>query len=217
MSIKTEKLVLGDIFTNTYIVTDSESGECAVIDPAADSEILSENLKDKNVKYILLTHGHFDHIGGAKAVKERTNAKLVIHKNDESCLSDETKSLFAMQYPGALQPKAAADIVTENGDCLSLGNSKIRVMHTPGHTVGGCCYIFENDRVIFSGDTLFRLSAGRTDFPGGSAREILYSLSALAELPGDYKVYPGHEEETTLEYERQNNRYMRRRYAHTGN
>lgn len=215
MSITVEKLVLGDIATNTYIVTENDTSECAVIDPAVDSEELRSKLGGKNVKYILLTHGHFDHIMGAKAVKELTGAAVVIHKDDENCLSDENASAFALQYPDSVQPKITADILTADGDKIVLGNSEIKVMHTPGHTKGGCCYIFEEDRIIFSGDTLFRLSAGRTDL-GGNAREILRSLSDLAELPGDYRVYPGHESETTLEYERQNNRYMRRRYAHTG-
>ena len=101
------------------------------------------------------------------------------------------------------------DKTVNDGDTLPFGDGEIRVMHTPGHTKGGVCYIFTNDRVIFSGDTLFRLSAGRTDFPGGSPREELMSLSKLAELDGDYKVYPGHGEETTLEYERRNNRYVK--------
>lgn len=216
MSISVEKLVLGDIATNTYIVTDSESGECAVVDPAEENEYLLSKLKDKNVVYILLTHGHFDHISGVNYVKKLTGAAVVIHNQDAECLSDGLKSLFIWQYPDKVQPKITPDIITEDGDKIILGSTEITVMHTPGHTKGGCCYVFSDDGIIFSGDTLFRLSAGRTDFLGGSAREILHSLSRLADLPGDYKVYPGHDEETTLEYERQNNRYMRKHYAHTG-
>lgn len=216
MSISVEKLILGDISTNTYIVTDSESGECAVVDPAEENEHLLGKLRGKNVKYILLTHGHFDHISGAKAVKELTGAAAVIHREDEECLSDGDKSLFLWQYPDGVQPKMTADIITGDGDKIFLGDTEITVMHTPGHTKGGCCYIFEKDRVIFSGDTLFRLSAGRTDFPGGSAREILSSLGRLSCLCGDYRVYPGHDAETTLGYERENNRYMRSKYAHIG-
>lgn len=216
MSITVEKLVLGDIATNTYVVYDNVGGECAVVDPAVSSAELAKIIENKRVKYILLTHGHFDHIGGVQILKELTGAQVVIHKDDAPCLSDGEKSLFLWQYPDLTQNNTEADILVSDGDTLSFGDGHITVMHTPGHTRGGCCYIFNNSRVIFSGDTLFRLSAGRTDFPGGSAREILSSLSRLADLSGDYRVLPGHEEETTLEYERTYNRYMRRHHAHTG-
>ncbi len=207
--INVQTIVLGDISTNTYIVTDEESGECVVIDPATESEQLLNLLKDKKIKYILLTHGHFDHITGAKAVKELTGGKIAVHTNDSLCLKSEDESLFSWQYPGGVQPKTDADILLNDGDELYLGKEKIKVMHTPGHTVGGVCYIFESSRIIFSGDTLFHMSAGRTDFPGGNPREELMSLSRLASLNGDYKVYAGHGESTTLQYERDNNRYVR--------
>lgn len=216
MSITVEKIILGEIETNTYIVTDNISGETAVIDPAVPDESLLQALSGKNVIYVLLTHGHFDHIMGVKAVKEQTGAKAVIHREDAPCLMGDEANLFSNHYPYEQQPVTKADIETEDGDILPFGKRNIKVMHTPGHTKGGCCYIFEEDRLIFSGDTLFRLSAGRTDFPGGNAREELHSLSNLAELPGDYKVFPGHEEETTLEFERCNNRYMRRKHAPVG-
>ena len=209
MSISVKRFVLGDISTNTYVVTDDISGDCAVVDPATEDRGLLEYLKDKNVKYILLTHGHFDHISGVKALKDRTSAQTVIHSEDADCLYDRDKSLFSWQYPDGEQPVCRGDKTVNDGDTLPFGDGEIRVMHTPGHTKGGVCYIFTNDRVIFSGDTLFRLSAGRTDFPGGNPREELMSLSKLAELEGDYKVYPGHGEETTLEYERRNNRYVK--------
>lgn len=209
MSISIKRFVLGDISTNTYVVTDNNIGECAVVDPATEDRELSEYLKDKNVKYILLTHGHFDHISGVKAVKDMSSAQIVIHSEDADCLCDRDKSLFSWQYPEVEQPLCRADITINDGDTLPFGDGEIKVMHTPGHTKGGVCYIFTNDRVIFSGDTLFRLSAGRTDFPGGNPREELMSLSKLAALDGDYRVYPGHGEETTLEYERQNNRYVK--------
>lgn len=214
MSVSIERIVLGNLENNTYIVTD-ENGDCAVIDPAIESEQLNALLGGKNVKYILLTHGHFDHIMGANSVKELTDAQIVIHKDDEICLSDENASVFALEYPNKAQPYIKADILTEDGTELPFGNSVIKVMHTSGHSKGSVCYIFEDDRIIFSGDTLFRLSAGRTDLYGGNARGILYSLSRLSELSGDYTVYTGHGNATTLEFERQNNRYMRRRHANS--
>lgn len=209
MNISVEKFVLGDLATNTYIVTDEEKGECAVVDPAVESDALLSRLKEKNVKYILLTHGHFDHIGGAKAVKELTNAKVVIHREDEPMLSDCDYNLFQLQYPGKEMPQTSADIITEDGTEIPFGDGTIKVMHTPGHTRGGVCYIFSDDRVIFSGDTLFHLSAGRTDFRGGNSREELRSLMKIGSLEGDYTVYPGHEMSTTLAYERKYNRYMK--------
>ena len=105
-----------------------------------------------------------------------------------------------------------ADTLVEDGSELPFGNTKITVLHTPGHTKGGVCYLFNDDRVMFSGDTLFRLTAGRTDLYGGDARTELMSLTKIAELDGDYKVYPGHDASTTLDFERQYNRYMRTRF-----
>lgn len=211
MKIQVEKLVLGELATNTYIVTDTESGECAVVDPAIESKELFGAVENRNVKYILLTHGHYDHIGGVNAMKDRTGAKVVIHQEEKSFLSDMELSL-------APKPESTEeifpDIITENGTEIPFGDGNIKVMHTPGHTIGGVCYIFENDRVIFSGDTLFKLTAGRTDLPTGNAREELRSLAQIGALEGDYTVYPGHEASTTLDFERKNNRYMKTRFRH---
>lgn len=208
MSVEVLCAPLGDLAANTYIVTDKATGLTAVVDPGAESEELLSYLKDKQVKYILLTHGHFDHIMGAGSVKRLTNAEIAIHSLDADCLQDGEKSLFVHHFAGE-QEKLTADILLSEGDILNLGETEIKVMHTPGHTVGGCCYIIEGDRIIFSGDTLFKLSAGRTDFAGGSARQELMSLSRLAELSGDYSVFPGHGEATTLDFERAHNRYVK--------
>lgn len=207
ISVKLHLAVMDDGFeTNTYIVTCEETGETAVVDPSLPEETLIEKLEGKNVKYILLTHGHYDHIGGVNLIKEKTGAKVVIHKEDEEMLCDKNKNYGTDSTP------IYADILVEDGTELMLGNSKITVLHTPGHTKGGVCYIFPDDRVMFSGDTLFRLTAGRTDLYGGDARTELMSLSKIAELEGDYQVYPGHDHATTLDFERQYNRYMRTRF-----
>jgi glyoxylase-like metal-dependent hydrolase (beta-lactamase superfamily II) len=198
--------------TNTYIVTDVESGETAVVDPSLPEESLMEKLNGKNVKYVLLTHGHFDHTCGAKMIKENTGAKVVIHKEDDEMLHDISKNEFEENCIGSNFPEVDADINSEDGTELMLGNTKITVMHTPGHTKGGVCYLFNEDRVMFSGDTLFRLTAGRADLYGGNGRDELRSLVRIRELEGDYKVYPGHDADTTLEFERQYNRYMRTRF-----
>lgn len=207
VSLKTHLAIMDDGFiTNTYIVTDEETGETAVVDPSLPEEILIEKLNAENVKYVLLTHGHFDHIGGVNFVKEKTGAKVVIHKEDEEMLCDKNKNYGTDSTP------IYADILVEDGTELMLGKSKITVMHTPGHTKGGVCYIFPDDRIIFSGDTLFRLTAGRTDLYGGDARTELMSLAKIAKLEGDYKVFPGHDDATTLNFEREYNRYMRTRF-----
>ncbi len=211
MKIQVEKLVLGELATNTYIVTDTESGECAVVDPAIESKELFGAVENRNVKYILLTHGHYDHIGGVNAVKEKTGAKVVIHQEEKPFLSDTALNLYKYEHGYV---KIIPDIITFDGTEIPFGDGNIKVMHTPGHTIGGVCYIFENDRVIFSGDTLFKLTAGRTDLATGNAREELRSLAKIGTLEGDYTVYPGHEASTTLDFERENNRYMKTRFRH---
>lgn len=198
-----------DFATNTYIVTDEETGATAVVDPGLPEESLLEKIKGKDVKYILLTHGHFDHLCGAKMVKENTGAKVVIHKDDEEMLHDSNKNEFANNCQGYEFPETDADILAEDGTEIMLGNTKVTVMHTPGHSMGGVCYLFKEDLVMFSGDTLFRLCAGRTDLYGGNGRQEIRSLRSIGELEGNYKVYPGHEEETTLDFERENNHYIR--------
>jgi glyoxylase-like metal-dependent hydrolase (beta-lactamase superfamily II) len=159
-----------------------------------------------------LTHGHFDHFCGAKLVKECTGAKVVIHKDDEIMLHETDKNEFEINCMGYDFPEVDADILTEDGTEIVLGNTKITVMHTPGHSMGGVCYLFKEDLVMFSGDTLFKLCAGRADLYGGNGRQELRSLANIGALEGNYKVYPGHEDDTTLDFERENNRYIRTRF-----
>ena len=163
-----------------------------------------ENEKE-NIKYILLTHGHFDHIGYAQALKEQTNAKLAISKADELLLSDNNLNL-SMAFFGTGVPKTVADITLEDNDTLMLGDSRVTFISTPGHTKGSGCYIIDNN--IFTGDTLMRLSMGRTDFPIGSDDDMKTSLKRLAALQENYNVYPGHGDYSTLNYEKGCNPYL---------
>ena len=196
--------------TNCYLIEDEKSGEAAVIDPGAMTDELKtavKNIGEGKLKYILLTHAHFDHILGVDEIKKLTGAQVAVHKGDVEMLSSSELSMASMLHVPAEQlPKA--DVILENNDVIEFGSLKFRVMHTPGHTKGSVCYIC--DDVIFSGDTLFCGSCGRTDFSGGSEKEILKSLRRLYQLDGDYKVYPGHNEETTLDWERASNYAMLR-------
>lgn len=195
-----KSFTVGQIQTNCYIVTDPVTLECAVIDPGAESNTILEYLDDNRLKCraILLTHGHFDHTGGVEALAEETGAKVYMSRKDVRHT--------AMDIGYHYQPPKGTIFVSE-GDEIKVGSLVFRVFETPGHSEGGITYICE--RSLFVGDTLFRDSCGRTDLPGGNGAEIMRSLKKLAELPGDYEVYPGHMEWTTLDRERACNEFMR--------
>lgn len=181
--------------------------ETALIDVGEITPELLEYIDEKGdwIKYVLLTHNHFDHIGGVEKVLELTKAKLAIHKADGENLSNPSYNLT--YRVGLTNPVLTVDIMLQDGDELTLGGETIKVIHTPGHTVGGACYLVGD--VIFSGDTLFAGTVGRTDFVGGDMMTLLASLQKLADLEGDYSVYPGHEEATTLSREIKTNPYFR--------
>ncbi len=209
MGITVETVALGPINANSHILTDTDTNECAVIDAGGFNGELEEKLKGKFVKYILLTHGHFDHILGVNELKKHTGnkASVCIHKSDEICLHDTTRSLA--DWGGCEQEPIVADRILEEADTITLGNTEIRVMHTPGHTPGGVCYIIESEKTMFTGDTLFSITAGRTDLIGGDGMQLYASLKKIASLDGDYRIYTGHNRSTTLEYEKKYNRYLR--------
>lgn len=196
------------VASNSYIIKDIESGEAAVIDAGVYNARFEAVLKSMNIeklKYILLTHGHFDHIMGVKRLQEAFGGEIVIHSADADCLTDSRKSLAAML--GFDCPSFACDKTVSDGNILTLGETPIEVIHSPGHTVGSVTY--KTEKYLFTGDTLFHSSVGRTDFPGGSMEEILSSIKKLYSLDGEYRVCPGHGDETTLSFERENNPYTR--------
>ena len=201
-----KSLPLGAYETNCYIVTDESTLSCAVIDPGADASYLLDYLESNhlNCRFVLLTHAHFDHVGAVPDVMEETGAALCMHKaDDRAAIGGSSGEMFCA--PEGTQ------YFTE-GDVISVDGLSFTVLETPGHTPGSVCFLCTDtggDRVLFSGDTLFRDSCGRTDFPDGSYSDILRSLARLARLPGDYKVYPGHERATTLDFERSHNPYLR--------
>ena len=189
---------------NCYALVDGE--DIALIDVGtANTEIIDFVKKNSNnLKYILLTHDHFDHIGGVEEVLKHCSAKVCIHKNDVSGLIDSTFSLCNMA--GVRQPSVAPDITLNGGEELPFGNTKIKVLHTPGHTDGCVCYLV--DDILFSGDTLFFESVGRTDFITGDSVQLQNSLKKIIALKGVSKVYTGHGEPTTLEHERKHNFFI---------
>lgn len=200
------KIAGGPLPTNCYLLKDEATGASAVVDPGFESEELSDLVrKDGNVEAILLTHGHFDHISGVAKLQKETGAKVYLYTDELLFVRDSALNLAASFFESAVPP-FRVDVPLNDGETVKLGNLEIRVIHTPGHTMGGCCYLVED--VIFSGDTLMKLSCGRTDCPTGSYSQMLDSLRRLAELKGDFRVYPGHGSPTSLDYERRNNSFM---------
>lgn len=195
---------------NTYIVTASD-GTAAVIDPGyegTDGYNAAALLGDR-LKYILLTHRHSDHLHAAAPLSAATGAEIAIGRLDAEGLMSPSASLFyeVSSFMFDSQQTAEADILLDDGDTVAFGDVTLTVMHTPGHTVGGVCYI--GDGVIFTGDTLFAGSMGRVDFPTGDVQMMAQSLCAIADLEGNPTVCAGHGELTDLQRERDNNIYIR--------
>lgn len=188
-------LPLGAYQTNCYIVWNENSRQCLVIDPGYESDEILSLTQGKQVSAILLTHGHFDHVGGVGQLACETGCRVYICPEDLSMPPQMTAGpIFYTNTYG-------------EGDVLHLADISLRILHTPGHTPGSVCILAEN--TLFTGDTLFQDSCGRTDLPGGDWATILKSLRRLKSLEGDYKVYPGHGPATTLRDEKQFNPYMR--------
>ena len=198
MLIKT--IPVGQLETNCYIVTDEATLSCAVIDPGDESNSILDYLEDNRLHCmaIFLTHGHFDHVGAVEAVAEETGATVYIHRLDADGAESDPRFPFRMPANGEYYA---------DGDTVELPGLRFEVIGTPGHTPGGVSLRCGN--ALFTGDTLFRGSCGRTDLPGGDMDEELRSLKKLCALPGDYEVYPGHMDASTLERERNFNYYCR--------
>lgn len=195
------------IQTNCYLF-EGENHVAAVIDPGAQGEKILALARENGleIQYILLTHGHFDHVCAANEIQKATGAQVVIGEKDAPMLvSPMTKS--GLRAPGYNDDPVVPDRTVKEGDLLDIGGIRLHVLETPGHTPGGVAYRTE-DGVLFTGDTLFKGSMGRTDLPGGDHAAILKSLHKLAALEGDFLVYPGHGPSTTLEHERAANPFL---------
>ena len=199
-----KRFIAGRLENNIYLVADEKSGEAVLIDATQDLPEIQKAVKDLGVKvkYILLTHGHFDHILGLNSLKKSLNAPAVICK-DDLVISDninEFTRLFGL--PDSVPPKY--DMYIKDGDEILLGSYKIKVIHTPGHTEGGVCYLV--DGKLFSGDTLFKGSVGRTDLFGGNFNKLSDSIkNKLFKLDDKIEVFPGHGDMTTIGFEKKYN------------
>lgn len=202
MSVKIIRTVLGELETNCYLLLDEETMEAAVIDPADEADTLRDAIENLGAKlrYILLTHGHRDHTLAAPALHEMfPEAEVYIHPKDKGVVG-------IYRYP--MEEKIGPALkFYDDGDTLPLGRETIEVLTTPGHTGGSVC--LRCGSALFTGDTLFAGSMGRIDLPGAEPDKMMRSLARLAKLEGDYDVYPGHMETTTMARERQYNLYIK--------
>lgn len=201
--MKIKRIPVGIYGANCYILIDEEINVGCVIDPGGDDDIIIKEIENSNakIKFILLTHGHVDHVEAVNPIKEKYSIPVYINSKDKK-LMEVDESVF-----GALWKTDDKDKEISDGEILELGNLKIQCIETPGHTPGGMCFFVNN--VVFTGDTLFNLSVGRTDFPGGSHKQLIESIKTkLMTLGDDVTVLPGHMRESKIKFERDNNPFL---------
>ncbi len=202
-----EMLHVGPLQTNCYIVGCEDTKEGAIIDPGGDAKrILAEVERlGLKIKYVINTHGHFDHTLANKEVVKATGAPLAIHSADAPMLTQGGGAFFFGLMGKASPP---ADTIMEEGQVLTLGQIELEVLHTPGHSPGSICLYSEKDGVLFDGDVLFNMGIGRSDLPGGSYSVLMRSIQKLLALPDETTVYPGHGPATTIGRERRSNPFL---------
>ena len=207
-NLKIGRIVMGMCQTNCYFVYPEGKSEVILFDPADRGDYIYHSLKDKGftVAAILLTHGHFDHIWGLEELKELSGAKVYAYEEEKEVCENASVNVSK----GAGRPcEITADEYVKDGATISVAGMSCQLIATPGHTKGSCCYYFEEEGILISGDTLFQESVGRTDLPTGSMSALVRSVKEkLMVLPADVKVYPGHGESTTIGYEKEYNPFV---------
>lgn len=199
--------ILGQIENNNYLLIDEASKEAVLFDCSEDSKDIDTALKESGatLKYILLTHGHFDHVLGVNDFKRKYNCKVLIHESDKLLLDTINEFIKRFEMADVAVPKI--DGFVKDGEIIKLGENEIKVIHTPGHTQGGVCYLVEDK--LFSGDTLFYESVGRTDLPGGNFNQLKSNIQEkLFTLDENIKVYSGHGPSSTIGHEKENNQFL---------
>ncbi len=204
--IRIKHLVVGMVQTNCYIIYNEEIKEAVIVDPGDSAKQISNKCAEYGVKpvAVLLTHGHFDHIMAAEPLRDEWGLKIYSSAKEVEVLKDGEKNLMFKWYrkPYSLEP----DVTLVDGEAFELIGFQWKMLLTPGHTCGSCCYYIEEEEVLFSGDTLFQMSYGRIDFPTGSGRDMLASVKRLlTTLPEDTMVYPGHMDMTSIGHEKKYN------------
>lgn len=200
--MRIESVSVGYIGTNCYLAC-NENMECLIIDPGDEAERIAKKIEEMQVKplAILLTHGHYDHTGAMNELKERFGINIYCGENEEETLENRRLSLGAHSLK--------ADLFFKDGEKVEMGAFVFKVLETPGHTKGGVCYYFENEGVLFAGDSLFHESVGRTDLHGGAQGDLIRSLKEkIMVLPEETIVYPGHMEATTIGHEKVYNPFL---------
>ena len=206
--MKIQPFVTGPYGTCTYVLYEYDGNACVIIDAPFPFEKPLSFIKDNSLKAeaVYLTHGHFDHIMGLDGLLREYDIPVYAFESEKEVLNSARLNLSAMMA-GAYTFSDARYV--KDGQILDIGGVQIRVIHTPGHTSGGCCYYIEKEGILFSGDTLFHASIGRTDFPTGSSSQLVRSVKErLFDLPDETKVYPGHMEETSIGYEKKYNPFV---------
>lgn len=205
--MKIERFPVGPLEVNCYHVICGETGESVLIDPGDVPRELFRPGRDLRLRMVLLTHGHFDHAGGAERVRELTGAPVAVHELDVPLLGDPVGNGSALFGMGDF--RLTPDILLASGEKIEFGACSIAVLHTPGHTPGGVSFLSGDGQTVFSGDTLFRLSVGRWDLPGGDYRTLIHTLDTVFRpMPDATVVYPGHGGETVIGYERRHNEFL---------